>query len=652
MFIRRNLYYKLILAMSLSLAVLMAMYTVYSAREERRTIENQLESKGHALAKAAAKGLAAMMENDIRNGIITENKLFNRDYLMVEDNSDVKKRKFTSAFNDYTDKYWQKYVDSFLVDDDVVFAIPVAKSGNSATEGYLPTHNSKFKDRSDRIFNDKTGSGAALTTKENKQVYFRDTGEVMWDFSHPIYVNSKHWGGYRVAISIERAEALIAKHVRELLIAQTLILALIVIIIITVAKWVLGRPLQTILAATENLASGQGDLTQRLDIKSHDELGTLACHINSFIGQIHEMVKFSVASTQEVTKTSDQLASTVELTARATAGIASKIEEVAQGNRQQTNSIEETVEVVKQLTGLINDLAQGATNQSHNIQQVSAVISEMAGAVDEVATSIEAVAVSSQMTSQVAEKGGQAVDKTISGMEQIKRTVFESAQKIKELGDSSQQIGEIIEVIDDIAEQTNLLALNAAIEAARAGEHGKGFAVVADEVRKLAERSSKSTKEINKLVSAIQKETENAVRAMEVGTKDVEYGAHLAKEAGKALEEIMSTVIQSNDQVLKISAAAEQMAASSTEAVRTFEAITQLTDENNVAAAQMAAYNNQVTTAINDIANVAEHTAEVAQEVSAATEEVSSSTDEIAESAQDLAKMAHELHKLINKFKI
>ncbi|MDA8236229.1 MAG: methyl-accepting chemotaxis protein [Clostridia bacterium] len=652
MFIRNNLSYKLIFAMSLSLAVLMVVYTLYSAQERRSTIENQLESKGHALAKGAAEGLAAIMENDIRNGIITEEKLFDRNYIMTQDNSDIKKRKYTSAFNEYSDNQWQKYIDSFLVDEDVALAAPVAKSGNPATEGYLATHNSKFKDRSDRLFNDKVGTAAATTTEKLKQIYYRDTGEVMWDFSYPIIVNGKQWGGFRVAISIERIEEVIAKHNRELIIAQTLILVLIVLVIVLVSKWILSRPLKTILAATENLASGQGDLTQRLEIKSHDELGTLASHINKFIDQIQEMVKVAIASTEEVTSTSDQLASTVELTARATAGIAQNIEEVAQGNRQQTNSVEETVGIIKQLTGLINDLAQGAANQSHNIQQVSAVISEMAGAVDEVATSIEAVAASSQMTSQVAEKGGQAVDKTITGMEQIKRTVFESAQKIKELGESSQQIGEIIEVIDDIAEQTNLLALNAAIEAARAGEHGKGFAVVADEVRKLAERSSKSTKEINNLVSAIQKGTENAVRAMEVGTKEVELGAHLAEEAGKALEEILSTVAQSSDQVLKISAAAEQMAASSTEAVRTFENITQLTEVNNAAAAQMAAYNSQVNSAIGDIANVAERTAEAAQEVSAATEEVSTSTEEIAQSAQDLAKMSHELHRMINKFKV
>jgi len=652
MIFRKSLEAKLILTLCIVLTVLMVGYTYYSAQEERKTIESQLDAKGYGLAKAAAEGLAAMMENDIRNGVITEDKLFDRNYTMVRDNPDPKKRKYSSGFDEYTDIHWQKYVDSFLVDEDVVFAIPVAKSGNPATEGYLPTHNTKYKDRSDRIFNDKTGSAAALTTTKLKQVYQRDTGETMWDFSYPIYVNGKHWGGYRVAISIVRAEALIAEHYKEVLISQGIILILIVFIIVVISRWVLGRPLKTILQATENLASGEGDLTQRLDIRSQDELGTLAGHINKFIAQIHEMVKFTVEATRQVTKTSEELAATAEHTAKVTTGIAGNIEDVAQGNRQQTNSIEETVETVKELTSIINNLIQGAANQSQNVEQVSAVITEMASAVDEVATSIESVSMASQLTSQVAEKGGQAVNKTIAGMEQIKKTVYESAQKIKELGESSQQIGEIIEVIDDIAEQTNLLALNAAIEAARAGEHGKGFAVVADEVRKLAERSSKSTKEISNLVSAIQRGTDNAVHAMEIGTKEVEHGADLAQEAGKALEEILKTVAETNDQVLKISAAAEEMAASSTEAVRTFEMITRITGENTAATAQMAAYNNQVTEAVDKVAAIAEHTAEAAQEVSAATEEVSASTEQIAESAQSLTKMAFELQKLIEKFKI
>lgn len=138
-------------------------------------------------------------------------------------------------------------------------------------------------------------------------------------------------------------------------------------------------------------------------------------------------------------------------------------------------------------------------------------------------------------------------------MERIKTTVTESGERIKQLGEQSKAIGEIIQVIDDIAEQTNLLALNAAIEAARAGEHGKGFAVVADEVRKLAERSGKATKEIANLIISIQKGTDNAVSAMEKGISEVENGSRFAHDAGQALKEILVTVERANQQVQIIS---------------------------------------------------------------------------------------------------
>ncbi|WP_242653761.1 methyl-accepting chemotaxis protein [Thermincola potens] len=136
---------------------------------------------------------------------------------------------------------------------------------------------------------------------------------------------------------------------------------------------------------------------------------------------------------------------------------------------------------------------------------------------------METVKQVSEQNGAVATNGGQAVERTVKGMLQVKDAVFETARKINELGEQSQKIGEIIQVIDDIAEQTNLLALNAAIEAARAGEHGKGFAVVADEVRKLAERSSKATKEIADLITNIQKGTKVAVESMQVGTREVDF---------------------------------------------------------------------------------------------------------------------------------
>jgi len=194
-----------------------------------------------------------------------------------------------------------------------------------------------------------------------------------------------------------------------------------------------------------------------------------------------------------------------------------------------------------------------------------------------------------EKTREAARKGEGAVEQTVKGMDSIKIKVFETAKKIRDLGEHSQQIGEIVQVIDDIAEQTNLLALNAAIEAARAGEHGKGFAVVADEVRKLAERSGKATKEIAELIGNIQKVTGEAVAEMEAGTSEVEQGAGLAVDAGNALKEILQNVEDTYRQIQNISAASEQISASSHEVVSTVNNVSSVTEQNTAATEEMSA---------------------------------------------------------------
>ena len=195
---------------------------------------------------------------------------------------------------------------------------------------------------------------------------------------------------------------------------------------------------------------------------------------------------------------------------------------------------------------------------------------------------------------RTAEEGGGVVEQTVTGMNAISEAVSASADSVRELGARGEQIGQVIEVINDIADQTNLLALNAAIEAARAGEHGRGFAVVADEVRKLADRTTKATEEVADSIRAIQNETENAVERMQSGTEQVAKGVELAGQAGAALREIVGGTRDVSSLVQSIAAGAEQQSSASEEVSRNADAIKAVTQQATEGANQSAAASAQL----------------------------------------------------------
>lgn len=416
-----------------------------------------------------------------------------------------------------------------------------------------------------------------------------------------------------------------------------------------------GRLISNPVVALTDVAKrvADGDLTTEVVVsKTGDEIEVLSNSFKVMVNNLKNILTHINEVSHQVTATSEQMASNANQASSATTQVAVATEGVAKGNNEQTMSIAQSVEATRQLVTAIEQIARGAQEQSQNVIVTAEVVGQMAKAVEEVANSAQSMSATASLTTDKAQRGSEAVNKTVEGMEQIKTSVFEAAQKISELGEHSNQIGEIIEVIDDIAAQTNLLALNAAIEAARAGEHGKGFAVVADEVRKLAERSSTATKEIAELVRNIQQGTAKAVEAMNVGTEEVTKGATLAIGAGAALKDILVMVDQSVQQIQGISAASEQMAASSTEATRAIDSVAAITEENAAATEQMNANSDNVMNILMGISAISQENASAAEEVSASTEELNASVEEIAASAKHLEDMAIGLQAVIKKFKI
>lgn len=411
----------------------------------------------------------------------------------------------------------------------------------------------------------------------------------------------------------------------------------------------LTRPLIAMTDSLSKMADGNLSIT-RVEITTRDEVGIMANAFNKMFENLKGIIHQLNATSQSVAITSQQLSCNSEQVSTATQNVAGAIEEISKGAAEQVAFVGNTMETVSQVKNSIEQIASGALEQAQNTNTTAQMVNLMASSIQEIATGAQTVSSSAEKTKKAADKGDQAVNITINGMNDIKEKVFESANKIKQLGDHSHHIGEIVQVIDDIAEQTNLLALNAAIEAARAGEHGKGFAVVADEVRKLAERSGKATKEIAELITNIQNLTLTAVGAMEQGTREVEHGVQLAFDAGQALKEIAGNVEETYDQVQKISTAAEKILSTSNEVVKAIDNVSAITKENSASTEQLAAASYQVSSSIKNISNIAEQSSVGTEEVSASIEEVTASVEEIAVSSKILADMADSLNEIIGKF--
>ncbi|MFP4544938.1 MAG: methyl-accepting chemotaxis protein [Candidatus Kapaibacterium sp.] len=243
-------------------------------------------------------------------------------------------------------------------------------------------------------------------------------------------------------------------------------------------------------------------------------------------------------------------------------------------------SVEQVAAASAQISQTAESLAAASQEQSAQADEVASAVEQMSRTVTDNAMSAGKTAQMAENNGSIAKEGGIVVKQTVTKMKDIAEVVKNSASSISKLGESSKHIGEIISVIDDIADQTNLLALNAAIEAARAGEQGRGFAVVADEVRKLAERTTEATKQIADMIKGIQKETAEAVVVMNKGTEEVNSGIELADKAGASLDEIMSSTSELMEMISSIAAASEEQSATSEQISKNVVSISKVTAES------------------------------------------------------------------------
>ncbi|MFD1851443.1 methyl-accepting chemotaxis protein [Oceanobacillus bengalensis] len=448
------------------------------------------------------------------------------------------------------------------------------------------------------IYHPSIEAGSEATEDFYNEIYDAETGQ--FDYSYDggtkkLAFSTSEATGWKIAGTMYQSE--VKQSVTPIL-NTTLIVIVIAIILGTAIVLFITRsitkPIKQLVEASNTIS--QGDLSVNIKLERNDELGMLAHSFNQMRENLNEIIMQVRDKSSNLAAASEQLNASTEQNTTATEQISSSVQEVAVGMDSQTNSIGNSTKMAE----------------------------EMADSIHQIAMSSNEVAETATNTNSAVDEGSKALETTVNQMEFIKENTHELSSNVQGLGKLSEQISNIVDVITDISAQTNLLALNAAIEAARAGEHGKGFAVVADEVRKLAEESSQSAVQIKEVIGTIQEETINTVNSMETATLQVEKGIEIANNTGKSFDSISGYVKTITDQIMQVTSQIQAIATGTEHFTKTFK----------------------------EVATIGETISSETQNVSASTQEQLASMEEISHSVTSLTVVAEDLQQLVEKFKL
>lgn len=450
--------------------------------------------------------------------------------------------------------------------------------------------------------------------------------------------------------SILAASQANAATIRFTVLAAVLVLAAVGAAVALYLANIIVVPLRRLVAVTERVA--EGDLTAVPEVGSRDEVGVLARAVGQMVTSLRDVIGKTAATARDVAAASEQLAAGAEQTASAINQISATVQQLAAGAGEQSKSAVSTAESVERLGIDIDSVSKGTDSQMTEVSKARELVLETGSSLEETMAVLSNMRTVAQQNADVSAKGKESTGSVKASIQRISEKTDVATKQIRELDSHSQEIGKIVEVINDIADQTNLLALNAAIEAARAGEHGRGFAVVADEVRKLAERSSSETKAIGDLIERVSRAVDSTVATIESQQEEVRQGTELSGEAQAILNDINATALKSLEEIARLVDSSSRLRQASEEVENAIRDVISAAEANAESVEDMTERMEHVKRSSENVAAVSEETAAAVEEVSASTEEVNASVEEMSTSAQSLADMAAQLQAMAAGFRL
>ena len=496
----------------------------------------------------------------------------------------------------------------------------------------------------DHLTDDATKKALQATAKVP---VFQNDGEV-FEHAAAVMVEGQPWGVVRV-----QGNANVLKKIMGM-VGLPFLAAIIVVLVVSglLTRWrarKFTRPLRHMADNATKLAAG--DLTVSIKVVGEDEVAKLGQEFNAMAGSVRALLGQIQTAGDQVVDSSQHLARAATDAARAVEHVSATGASVSDRAASQAEDMQAAANVMTELATAIDQISRGAVDQASGMLRANSLTTEMAAVVQRIGKEIEEVSASAKAALTAAGAGQQSMTATSTGMERIRQAVDSIARQMEQLSKSSDRINEVIGLIGEVAEQTNLLALNAAIEAARAGEAGKGFAVVADEVRRLANRTQGAASEVTNLVHAIQTGTREVLSAVERGTAEVHTGTELTSGAAQSLGQIVVSVQETERRASTILADARGLVRSSGEVQAAIAEVAAVAEENSAAAEEMMAGSSQVRDLIRDVEQNTKGTAEAVRTVVGDMHELSGTTEEIAASAEVLMEAARRMQEEARKFK-